>query len=54
MTVLLDPIIFICLTVVVIGLLFFILEGIFRLINYFTKGEFENRIIDFFDNDDDE
>lgn len=54
MTVLLDPIIFICVAVVVIGLLFFILEGIFRLINYFTKGEFENKIIDFFDNDDDE
>ena len=52
---LLDPIIFVCFAVVVIGLLFFILEGIFRLINYFTKGEFENKIIDFFDgNDDDE
>lgn len=48
---LLDPIIFICFAVVVIGLLFFILEGILRLINYFTKGEFENEIVDFFDDD---
>lgn len=47
-----DPIIFICFAVVVIGLLFFILEGILRLINYFTKGKFENEIIDFFDDDD--
>ena len=54
MTELLDPIIFVCFAVVVIGLLFFILEGILRLINYFTKGEFENEIIDFFDDDDDE
>lgn len=49
---LLDPIIFICFAVVVIGLLFLILEGILRLINYFTKGEFENEIVDFFDDDD--
>lgn len=48
---LLDPIIFICFAVVVIGLLFLILEGILRLINYFTKGEFENEIVDFFDDD---
>lgn len=47
-----DPIIFICFAVVVIGLLFFILEGILRLINYFTKGEFENELTDFFDDDD--
>lgn len=43
-----DHMAFVCFAGTAIGFLFLIIGGIFELINYLSKGKFENWIVNFF------
>jgi hypothetical protein len=45
----LDHMIFVCFSGAAIGFMFILLEGIFKVINYLTKGKFEDWVLNLFE-----
>lgn len=50
----LDHMAFVCLVGAIIGFTFLIIGGIFKLIDYLTKGKFSDSIVNFFSEESDE